>query len=290
MVEANKQAAELPDYDDYVFEEEAGDEAADKNGAAAKPAGYVGVHSTSFKDMLLKPELQQAIVDCGFEHPSDVQQKCIPQAILGVDVLCQAVSGMGKTAVFVLNVLQCLGENPDPCSALIMCHTRELAYQIKGEFARLSKFMADTRTEVIYGGQPITVQEKLLKSDKAPHIIVGTPGRILALVRNKALSLNNLKMFILDECDKVLDNVSMRSDVQQIFKVTPHNKQVLMFTATLSAEIRNTCRKFMRNPAEVLIENESKLTLHGLRQYYVSLEEKEKIAKLMGLIDQLQFN
>lgn len=82
----------------------------------------------------------------------------------------------------------------------------------------------------------------------------------------------------------------MRSDIQQIFKKTPHTKQVMMFTATLSNEIKLTCRKFMRNPAEVLIENESKLTLHGLCQYYVSLDERDKITKLMDLIDQLQFN
>ena len=82
----------------------------------------------------------------------------------------------------------------------------------------------------------------------------------------------------------------MRSDVQKIFKDTPINKQVMMFTATLSGDIKMTCRKFMRNPTEVLIENESKLTLHGLRQYYVKLDEREKIAKLMDLIDQLQFN
>ena len=115
---------------------------------------------------------------------------------------------MGKTAVFVLTVLQCLSENPDPTTALILCHTKELAYQIKGEFERLSKFMKDIRTEVIYGGTPTAGQEKLLKGPNPPHIIVGTPGRILALVRSKALNLEKLKMFILDECDKVLDNVS----------------------------------------------------------------------------------
>ena len=82
----------------------------------------------------------------------------------------------------------------------------------------------------------------------------------------------------------------MRSDVQKIFKDTPHNKQVMMFTATLSNEIKLTCCKFMRNQTEVLIESESKLTLHGLRQYYVKLDEREKIAKLMDLIDNLQFN
>ena len=82
----------------------------------------------------------------------------------------------------------------------------------------------------------------------------------------------------------------MRSDVQKIFKETPHNKQVMMFTATLSGDIKSTCRKFMRNPAEVLIENESKLTLHGLKQFYVELTENDKIAKLTDLIDALNFN
>jgi ATP-dependent RNA helicase UAP56/SUB2 len=84
--------------------------------------------------------------------------------------------------------------------------------------------------------------------------------------------------------------IAMRSDVQKIFKETPHSKQVLMFTATLSGDIKVTCRKFMRNPAEVLIENESKLTIHGLKQYYVELKENEKNAKLTDLIDALNFN
>ena len=115
---------------------------------------------------------------------------------------------MGKTAVFVLTVLQCLGDDPAPASAIILCHNRELAYQIKGEFIRLSRFMKNMRTEVIFGGQPIQTQVKLLKGATPPHIIVGTPGRILALVRDKTLTMDNVKMFILDECDKVLENVS----------------------------------------------------------------------------------
>jgi len=259
---------------------------------AAKPTAFVGVHATSFKDMLLKPEIQKSVVDCGFEHPSDVQQKCIPEAILGGDVLCQAVSGMGKTAVFVLTVLQNLPEDPKAGSAIILCHTRELAYQIKNEFIRFTKYMNNIRTDVIYGGEPIQNHIKLLKGLKPPHIIVGTPGRILALVRQKHMDLSNLKMFVLDECDRLLggDSMNMRSDIQNIFKETPHNKQVMMFTATLSGDIKATCKKFMRNPTEVLIENESKLTLHGLKQYYVQLDENQKNAKLTDLIDALNFN
>jgi ATP-dependent RNA helicase UAP56/SUB2 len=101
---------------------------------------YAGIHASSFKDLLFSADIQRAIVECGFEHPSEVQQECIPEAKAGNDVLCQAKSGMGKTAVFVLTVLQQLGSDPEPLSALVLCHTRELAYQIKSEFLRFSKF------------------------------------------------------------------------------------------------------------------------------------------------------
>jgi ATP-dependent RNA helicase UAP56/SUB2 len=165
------------------------------------------VYSTGFKDMLLRPELQRAIVDCGFEHPSEVQQECIPQAMIGVDILCQAKSGMGKTAVFVLTILHQLPKDPKPCSALVLCHNRELAYQIKKEFDRFQKQLPDVRTEVIYGGVPVNEHITLLKGVKKPHIIVGTPGRILQLVKRGDLDLSNLQIFVLDECDKMLEEI-----------------------------------------------------------------------------------
>jgi len=91
---------------------------------------YVSIHSSGFRDFLLKPEILRAIIDCGFEHPSEVQHECIPQAVLGIDILCQAKSGMGKTAVFVLATLQQLEPVDGQVSVLVMCHTRELAFQI----------------------------------------------------------------------------------------------------------------------------------------------------------------
>jgi ATP-dependent RNA helicase UAP56/SUB2 len=167
--------------------------------------------SAGFKDLLLKPELQRAITECGFEHPSEVQQECIPQAMIGVDILCQAKSGMGKTAVFVLTILHQLEENPKPVSGLILCHTRELAYQIKNEFNRFTKYLPNVRTEVMYGGQPIVEHINMLKGLKPPHIVVGTPGRIKALAMKKDLDLSNLKIFVLDECDRMLEETGMAS-------------------------------------------------------------------------------
>jgi superfamily II DNA/RNA helicase len=207
---------------------------------------YVSIHSSGFRDFLLKPELLRAIVDCGFEHPSEVQHECIPQAILGMDILCQAKSGMGKTAVFVLATLQQLDPVDGQVSVLVMCHTRELAFQISKEYERFSKYMPTIKVGVFFGGLSITNDEKVLKTN-CPHIVVGTPGRILALVRNKKLNLRNIKHFILDECDKMLEQLDMRRDVQEIFRNTPHEKQVMMFSATLSKEIRPVCKKFMQD-------------------------------------------
>ncbi|KAK9367815.1 P-loop containing nucleoside triphosphate hydrolase protein [Lipomyces kononenkoae] len=261
----------------------------DENGD--KKGSYVGIHSTGFRDFLLKPELLRAIVDCGFEHPSEVQQVCIPQSILGTDVLCQAKSGLGKTAVFVLSTLQQLDPVQGEVSVVVMCHTRELAYQIKNEYSRFAKYMPDVRTSVFYGGTPIQKDIEVIKNkDTSPHIIVATPGRLNALVRDKYIRLNNVKVFVLDECDKMLETADMRRDVQDIFRATPHQKQVMMFSATLSQEIRPICKKFMQNPLEIYVDDETKLTLHGLQQYYIKLQENEKNRKLNDLLDTLEFN
>ncbi|NXR73338.1 DX39B helicase, partial [Pycnonotus jocosus] len=155
-----------------------------------------------------------------------VQHECIPQAILGMDVLCQAKSGMGKTAVFVLATLQQLEPVTGQVSVLVMCHTRELAFQISKEYERFSKYM--------------------------PSV--------------------------------------MRRDVQEIFRMTPHEKQVMMFSATLSKEIWPVCCKFMQDPMEIFVDDETKLTLHGLQQYYVKLKDNEKNRKLFDLLDVLEFN
>ncbi|KAF2878855.1 hypothetical protein ILUMI_27319 [Ignelater luminosus] len=250
---------------------------------------YVSIHSSGFRDFLLKPEILRAIVDCGFEHPSEVQHECIPQAVLGMDILCQAKSGMGKTAVFVLATLQQLEPTENVVYVLVMCHTRELAFQISKEYERFSKYMSNIKVGVFFGGLPIQKDEEVLKNN-CPHIVVGTPGRILALVRSKKLNLKHLKHFILDECDKMLELLDMRRDVQEIYRNTPHGKQVMMFSATLSKDIRPVCKKFMQDPMEVYVDDEAKLTLHGLQQHYVKLKENEKNKKLFELLDVLEFN
>merc|ERR1719230_1766273 len=172
---------------------------------------------------------------------------------------------------------------------LVIVHTRELAYQIKHEFDRFAKYFTELKTGVVYGGTPIAKDKEMLKDD-CPHVLIGTPGRVLALCRNKDLKLEKLTQFVLDECDKCLDKLDMRKDVQQIFMKTPKKKQVMMFSATMTKETRELCKKFMQDPHEISVDQESKLTLHGLLQYYVKLQEKEKNRKLNDLLDALEFN
>merc|ERR1711885_61721 len=184
-------------------------------------------------------------------------------------------SGMGKTAVFVLATLQQIEPVDGQVSGLVMCHTRELAFQISKEYERFSKYLPKVKVGVFFGGLPIEKDRETLRKN-TPHIVVGTPGRLLALIRGRELSLKNLKHFVLDECDKMLEQLDMRRDVQDIFRATPHEKQVMMFSATLSKECRGVCKKFMQDPLEVFIDDEAKLTLHGLQQHFSKLTESEK--------------
>jgi len=117
---------------------------------------------------------------------------------------------------------------------LILCNARELAVQIKDEFNRFTKYLPDVRCEAVFGGISIRENEKVLKGLKPPHIIIGTPGRVLALIQKKDLVLDNLQTFVLDECDKMLDETDMRSQVQKIFMACKSQRQVMMFSATLS--------------------------------------------------------
>jgi superfamily II DNA/RNA helicase len=283
---------ELPDFDEETAaatkEESSGDIRDGKTEAAIRASG--------FRDFLLKDKILQGIVECGFEHPSEVQHACIPQAVLGTDIVCQAKSGMGKTAVFVLACLQLIGEklSEKHVQVLVLCHTRELAYQIQHEFLRLGKHMEGLKVAAVYGGSPMDKDKEMLKKD-SPQILVGTPGRVLYLTdkgkdKEAALSLDKLTHFILDECDKCIDTLDMRRDVQKIFIKTPKKKQVMMFSATISEETRSICKRFMQSPHEISVESEAKLTLHGLLQYYCKLDEKQKNKKLIDMLDTLEFN
>lgn len=281
--------AELADYDDEIEEEEV---------KAPVPAGkkggstYVGGAAAGFKDMLLRPELLQAIEDNGFEHPSDVQQEGIPQAIQGSDIICQGKSGMGKTCVFVLTVLQRLDKEPTPdVQCLVLVNSRELALQVSKEFQRFAKNFPAVRVASMFGGTKGGEYKEALSSDETrPHIIVGTPGKILGLLRDGAMDLSKLKFFVLDECDKMVGEADMREQVNKIFVQTKKSKQVMMFSATMAEGVTETCKKYMKKNAIVVQVDTEQLTLHGLTQYYLKLDADGKDDAIERLMDTIEFN
>jgi len=286
-VETEPQEDDLVEYEDVDGQEELQEESQNQE----VKGSYAGASTASFQDMLLKTELMSAIRDAGFEHPSEVQHSAIPAAMTGTDVICQAKSGMGKTAVFVLATLQQIDPKDGEVDTLVLVHTRELAFQIAAEFTRFAKYLKATngvKIGVVYGGVPFEDNRRMIEKEK-PHVLIGTPGRLMHLVREKVANLEKVQRFIMDECDNMLLEIRMRRQLQEVFKATPKTKQVMLFSATISDEVKKLCCKFTKNAEEIYVDD-NKLTLHGLQQYYVKLSEAEKNRKLNDLLDALEFN
>ncbi|CAF4886601.1 unnamed protein product, partial [Rotaria sp. Silwood2] len=151
-----------------------------------------------------------------------VQCQLIPQAILDTDILCQDKSGMGKTSIYILATLQQLQPVDGQVSTMVLCHTRELAFNICREYERFCKYMSSVKVSIFYGGVPIKHHEDILKNN-CPHIVIGTPGRILALANSKALNLHYIKHFIIDECDRVLEELGKKKKLIYIFPINTYN-------------------------------------------------------------------
>merc|ERR1719317_416306 len=290
---ATAPADEQADEDLVEYEEEPeGQEELQEDAQGQEVKGsYAGASTASFQDMLLKTELMSAIRDAGFEHPSEVQHSAIPAAMTGTDVICQALSGMGKTAVFVLATLQQIDPKDGEIDTLVLVHTRELAFQIAAEFTRFAKYLKATngvKIGVVYGGVPFEDNRKMIEKEK-PHVLIGTPGRLMHLTREKVANLDKVQRFVMDECDNMLLEIRMRRQLQEVFKATPKTKQVMLFSATISDDVKKLCRKFTKNAEEIYVDD-NQLTLHGLQQYFVQLDEAEKNRKLNDLLDALEFN
>jgi ATP-dependent RNA helicase UAP56/SUB2 len=198
---------------------------------------------------------------------------------------------MGKTAVFVISVLHQLDPIPGEISCLVIAPTRELSYQICSEFSRFAKFMPAVKASCIFGGIPKSQQERLIREEK-PNVLVACPGRCLELVKDKTLDLSKIRFFVIDEADKVLEKEDMRSDVKRIVKDgrLPQQRQTMLFSATMPGPMKQLCREFTHNAIEVYVDDETKLTLHGLQQFFVRLEPAQKNRRLLDILDKFKFN
>lgn len=233
-----------------------------------------------FSELGLDKELLKSIQDNGYETPTPIQEETIPDVLDGKDIIGQAQTGTGKTAAFGLPILQHIDINSDSVQGIIISPTRELAAQTQSELVKLGKYKR-VRTQVVFGGASITQQINNLK--RHPHIIVGTPGRLIDHINRKTIKLDQIKTLVLDEADNMLD-MGFLPDIKLIISKTPSKRQTLLFSATMPKEIKNIGINFMVSPKHVMIKAKE-LTTELVDQYYIRCKEFEKFDLLTRLID-----
>ncbi|HHK1589755.1 TPA: DEAD/DEAH box helicase, partial [Streptococcus pyogenes] len=233
-----------------------------------------------FTEFNLSQDIQSAVVTAGFEKASPIQEMTIPLALEGKDVIGQAQTGTGKTAAFGLPTLNKIRTNENIIQALVIAPTRELAVQSQEELFRFGREKG-VKVRSVYGGSSIEKQIKALKS--GAHIVVGTPGRLLDLIKRKALILDHVETLILDEADEML-NMGFLEDIEAIISRVPADRQTLLFSATMPAPIKQIGIKFMKDPEHVQIKNKE-LTNVNVDQYYVRVKEQEKFDTMTRLMD-----
>ncbi|CAM30039.1 TPA: DEAD/DEAH box helicase [Streptococcus pyogenes] len=233
-----------------------------------------------FTEFNLSQDIQSAVVTAGFEKASPIQEMTIPLALEGKDVIGQAQTGTGKTAAFGLPTLNKIRTNENIIQALVIAPTRELAVQSQEELFRFGREKG-VKVRSVYGGSSIEKQIKALKS--GAHIVVGTPGRLLDLIKRKAVILDHVETLILDEADEML-NMGFLEDIEAIISRVPADRQTLLFSATMPAPIKQIGVKFMKDPEHVQIKNKE-LTNVNVDQYYVRVKEQEKFDTMTRLMD-----
>ncbi|MCC7551535.1 MAG: DEAD/DEAH box helicase [Methanobacterium sp.] len=238
------------------------------------------MESLLFEDLTLSREMKRAIADMGFEEATPIQSLALPPILDGRDVIGQAQTGTGKTAAFGIPVLEKLDPSNRNVQAVILCPTRELAIQVAEELKKLSKYK-NTTVLPVYGGQPIERQIKALK--RGVQIIIGTPGRVMDHIHRRTLRMDQVKMIILDEADEMLD-MGFRDDIEFVLEHIPDQRQMLLFSATMSPIILGLTRKYQNNP-EMLKVAHQEITVPEIQQIYFEVKEKMKLDLLTRLID-----
>jgi ATP-dependent RNA helicase RhlE len=243
----------------------------------------------SFSDLGLLPELLRAVADKGYDTPSPIQIQAIPAVLAGRDVLAGAQTGTGKTAGFVLPILQRLAADAANAAsraprALVLTPTRELAAQVAQSARDYGKHMP-LRTYQVFGGVSINPQISALRS--GCDILVATPGRLLDLAQQRALDLSKIQVLVLDEADRMLD-MGFIHDIRRIIKLLPQKRQNLLFSATYSDDIRSLAERLLHNPLSVQVAaRNAPIELVEQRAYRVQKEQKRHL--LVHLIQEGQW-
>ncbi|KAI9506017.1 ribosomal RNA processing protein [Coemansia spiralis] len=239
--------------------------------------------SATFAEVGVMKQLCEACERLGFKAPTEIQEKSIPWALQGRDVIGLAQTGSGKTAAFALPILQALWDNPSPLFACVMAPTRELAYQIAETFEALGSGIG-ARCAVVVGGMDLISQQIALS--KKPHIVVCTPGRLQDHLENtKGFSLRTLKYLVMDEADRLLD-MDFGPKIDQILKVIPRERTTFLFSATMTTKVAKLQRASLSNPVKVEVSAKYS-TVEKLLQYYMFFPFKHKDCHLVWLLNEM---
>lgn len=233
-----------------------------------------------FSELGLKPQLLQNVSDLGYINPTPVQAKIIPLMLGGHDVIAQSQTGTGKTAAFVLPIIQNLKQCQREVQALILSPTRELALQVAKASNEYGSGL-NVRVLAVYGGQPYNRQISALR--QGVEIVAGTPGRLLDLIEKKELDLSKVSTVVLDEADEML-SMGFIEDIKEILSKIPSERQTALFSATISPEIKSIANKYMRSPQSIVIKSKT-LTVDTIDHRYCLVNKGDKLAVLTRLFE-----
>ena len=237
--------------------------------------------ASGFARFGLGSELLQALAAIGYEEPSPIQAAAIPELLLGRDLVGQAQTGTGKTAAFALPMLAALDREQRKPQVLVLAPTRELALQVAEAFNSYSTHLSGVRTLAIYGGADFRDQIHHLK--RGVQIVVGTPGRVMDHMRQGTLDLSALRTLVLDEADEML-RMGFIDDVEWVLEQLPKQRQVVLFSATMPAEIRRISQKYLSSPAEITIRQKA-ADAGRIRQRFLTVNAPQKLAALERVLE-----
>jgi len=249
-----------------------------------KTSDVTDTKGNEFEDFCLRRELLMGIFEKGWEKPSPIQEASIPIALSGRDVLARAKNGTGKTGAYTIPVLERLDTSKDKIQAMVMVPTRELALQTSQICIELSKHMG-ARVMVTTGGT--NLKDDIMRIYEKVHVIIATPGRILDLMEKGVAEMDQCKMLVLDEADKLLSQ-DFKGMLDKVINFLPKDRQILLYSATFPLTVEQFMRKHLNNAYEINLMEE--LTLKGVTQYYAFVQERQKVHCLNTLFSKLQIN
>ena len=237
--------------------------------------------TNGFDGLGLSQRMMETLGRVGYEQPTDIQAALIPLALEGKDCTGQARTGTGKTASFVIPILERLDEEQSAVQALVLCPTRELTEQVASEATRLAQ-KHDTQPVLLVGGRPIRGQLDALR--RKPAIAIGTPGRVIDHLRRGSLDVRQLKVAVLDEADRMLD-IGFRPDIERILRQCPKQRQTLLLSATMPPPVELLAKKYMQDPVRIDLSQDSVAT-DLVKQFYCTVDADRKFGLLVRLLVQ----